>query len=181
MVGFAPWNWFAPSSKIFLLTLPRRFFFCESFMFFLSCVCYAFVRACLFVPCGHLQGKSWPLGSRLWRLTVSLSHSHWYPGSSVVLDCIDSWSLTFTYFDCIDSWSLHPCLILLTCLLFSLQPWVNQLRKDWCISLYVIFPCVLSAWSYGVSSKVWYSIKLIADLCPFFTSISRVYFSSLGT
>ena len=22
--------------------------------------------------------------------TVSLSHSHWYPGSGVVLDCIDS-------------------------------------------------------------------------------------------
>ena len=25
---------------------------------FLSCVCYAFVCVCLFVPCGHLQGKS---------------------------------------------------------------------------------------------------------------------------
>ena len=25
--------------------------------------------------------------------TVSLSLSHWYPGSGVVLDCIDSWSL----------------------------------------------------------------------------------------
>ena len=30
------------------------------------------------------------LGSRLWCLTVSLSLSHWYPGSGVVLDCIDS-------------------------------------------------------------------------------------------
>ena len=28
--------------------------------------------------------------SRLWCLTVSLSLSHWYPGSGVVLDCIDS-------------------------------------------------------------------------------------------
>ena len=55
-------------------------------MIFLSCVCYAFVRVCLFVTCGHLLGK----GSRLWCLTVSLSHSHWYPGSGVVLDCIDS-------------------------------------------------------------------------------------------
>ena len=26
----------------------------------------------------------------LWCLTVSLSLSHWYPGSGVVLDCIDS-------------------------------------------------------------------------------------------
>ena len=45
------------------------------------------------ISCGHQLGKGWPLGSRLWCLTVSLSLSHWYPGSGVVLDCIDSWSL----------------------------------------------------------------------------------------
>ena len=76
-----------------LLTVPRRYFFCGSFMFFLSCACYAFVCVCLYVSCGHLLGKGWPLGSRLWCLTVSLSLSHWYPRSGVVLDCIDSWSL----------------------------------------------------------------------------------------
>ena len=38
----------------------------------------------------ELLGKGWPLGSRLLCLTVSLSLSHWYPGSDVVLDCIDS-------------------------------------------------------------------------------------------
>ena len=27
------------------------------YVFFLSSVCYAFVRVCLFVPCGHLLGK----------------------------------------------------------------------------------------------------------------------------
>ena len=27
------------------------------FYFFLSCVCYAFVCVCLYVPCGHLLGK----------------------------------------------------------------------------------------------------------------------------
>ena len=59
-------------------------------MLFLSCVCYAFVRGCLYVPCGHLLGKGWPLGFRLWCLTVSLSLSHWYPWSPVVLDRIDS-------------------------------------------------------------------------------------------
>ena len=58
--------------------------------FFRSCVCYAFVRVCLHVTCGHLLGKGGPLGSRLWCLTVSLSLSHWYPGSGMVLDCIDS-------------------------------------------------------------------------------------------
>ena len=60
---------------------------------FLSCICYAFVRVSLLMHCGHLLGKGWPLGSRLWSLIVSLSLSHWYPGSGVVLDCIDSWSL----------------------------------------------------------------------------------------
>ena len=34
---------------------------CTSFVdllwFFLSCVCYAFVCVCLYVPCGHLLGK----------------------------------------------------------------------------------------------------------------------------
>ena len=61
-------------------------------MFFLPCVCYAFafVRVCLFVPFGHLLGKGLPLGSRLWCITVRLSISHWYPGSGVVLGCIDS-------------------------------------------------------------------------------------------
>ena len=38
----------------------------------------------------HLLGKASPLCSRLWCLTVSLSLSHWHPGSGVVLDCNDS-------------------------------------------------------------------------------------------
>ena len=59
-------------------------------MFFLSCVCYAFVRVCLYVPCGHLLGKGWPLDSRLWCLILSSLLSYWWPGSGVVLDCIDS-------------------------------------------------------------------------------------------
>ena len=76
-----------------LLTVPRRCFFCGSFVFFLSCVCYAFGRVCLYVPCSHLLGKGCHLVSRLWCLTVSLSLSLWYPGSGVVLECIDFWSV----------------------------------------------------------------------------------------
>ena len=70
-------------------------------MLFLSCVCYAFVGACLLVPCGQLLGKWWPLGSRLWCLIVCLLLSHWCPGSGVVLACIDSWSLpsSLLFFD----------------------------------------------------------------------------------
>ena len=49
-------------------------------MFFLS----------LYVPCGRLLVKGFPLGSRMWCITVSLSLSRLYPGSGVVLDCIDS-------------------------------------------------------------------------------------------
>ena len=60
--------------------------------YILFCLAFAmpFVRVCLYVPSGHLLGKGCPLDSRLWCLTVSLSLSHWYPGSDVVLDCIDS-------------------------------------------------------------------------------------------
>ena len=32
-----PLNRFKPSSKIFLLTVPRRCFFCGSFVLFMSC------------------------------------------------------------------------------------------------------------------------------------------------
>ena len=53
----APLNLFKLASNIFLLTVPRWCFFCGSFVLFLSCVCYAFVRVCLYVPCGHLLGK----------------------------------------------------------------------------------------------------------------------------
>ena len=93
-----PLNRFKPSSKIFLLTVPRRCFFCGSFMLFLSC--YAFKHICLLMPSGRLLGKGWPLDSRLWCLIVTLSLSHWYPGSGVVLDCIDSWSLP-SFFLCV--------------------------------------------------------------------------------
>ena len=48
-----PRNWFRPSSKIFLLTVSRRHFFCGSFFVFVSCVSHAFasVPCCLMVTC----------------------------------------------------------------------------------------------------------------------------------
>ena len=36
----APSNWFKASIKIILLTVPRRYFFCGSFVSYLSCVCH---------------------------------------------------------------------------------------------------------------------------------------------
>ena len=52
----------------------------------LLCLC---ARLLICALC-HLLGKGWPLGSRFRCLTVSLSLSHWYPGSVVLLECIDS-------------------------------------------------------------------------------------------
>ena len=47
---------------------------------------WASVYLCLVVTCWERAA----FGSCLWCLTVSLSLSHWYRGSGVVLDCIDS-------------------------------------------------------------------------------------------
>ena len=72
-----------------LLTVPRRYFFCVSFMVFFCLVFVmplcASVYLCLVATCWER--------TRLRCITVSLSLSHWYPGSGVVLDYIDSYSL----------------------------------------------------------------------------------------
>ena len=53
---------------------------------------------------------------------VSLSLSHWYPGSGVVLDCIDSWSL-------------HPyLLIVFSPSLKVLKYLYDQIRRTWNLS-----------------------------------------------
>ena len=46
-------NWFKPSSKIFLLTVSRRYFFCGSFVFFVWCVSHAIAsdHSCLVETC----------------------------------------------------------------------------------------------------------------------------------
>ena len=76
---------FTGRSKVILL-------FWISYVFVLSCVCYVFVHVCL-CALWSPAGKGLTSWLCLWCLTVSLSYSHWYPGSGVVLDCIDSWSL----------------------------------------------------------------------------------------
>ena len=47
-------TYISPLVKYFTECSKEVLFFC---IFFLSCVCYDFVRVCLFVPCGHLLGK----------------------------------------------------------------------------------------------------------------------------
>ena len=68
----------------------RRYFFCGSFMF-LFCLVFALFCARLFI-CALWSPAGKGLTSWLSFVvsSVSLSLSHWYPGSGVVLDCIDS-------------------------------------------------------------------------------------------
>ena len=77
-----------PSSKILLLTVSMRYFFGGSFVLFVYCVCHAFASAhcCLVVTCWE-RADLLPLvyGVKLCGCYFPI----WYPGSGVVLDCID--------------------------------------------------------------------------------------------
>ena len=70
--------------------LALLIFFCGSFMF-LFCLVFAMFCARLFI-CALWSPAGKGLISWLSFVvsTVSLSLSHWYPGSGVVLNCIDS-------------------------------------------------------------------------------------------
>ena len=62
------------------------------FVIYISCLSCFLV--CSLQPCGHLLGKGWPLGSLVCDIFLCFSlFLKWCPGSGVVLDCIDSWSL----------------------------------------------------------------------------------------
>ena len=81
----------SPENRVnILLTVPRRYFFCGSFMF-LFCLVFAMFCARLFI-CALWSPAGKGLTSWLSFVvsSVSLLLSHWYPGSGVVLDCIDS-------------------------------------------------------------------------------------------
>ena len=67
-VRLAPLNRFKPSSKIFYWPFQGGTSFVD-LLCFCSVLCLlCFVRVCLYVLRGHLLGKGWPLGIRLWCL-----------------------------------------------------------------------------------------------------------------
>ena len=82
-------NCFKPSSKIFSVTVPRWCFFCGSFLLFMFCVCHVVlsVYCCLVANCW--EGDD-PLALVCDVLLWFCHFPMWYPGSGVVLDCIDS-------------------------------------------------------------------------------------------
>ena len=92
-VRLAPLNRFKPSSKIFYWPFQGGTSFVDLLCFCsvlcLLCLCARLFICALWSP----SGKGLTSWLSFVVSTVSLSLSHWYPGSGVVLDCIDSWSL----------------------------------------------------------------------------------------
>ena len=137
---------FKPSSKIFLLTVRRRCFFCGSLMSFTFCFCYAFVRVC-----GHLLGKDWPLvfvcGVKFWRCHFPI----WILGQV--------WCLIVSIPD------LCPFLLLL-CLVCSLQHCDQLLGKGW------PFVCDVSL---GVFLVFFFVVFLLSDIVSWVWCGTRLY------
>ena len=92
-VRLAPLNQFKPSSKIFYWPFQGGTSFVD-LLCFCSVLCLLCLCRRLFI-CAFWSPTGKGLTSWLSFVvsTVSFSLSHWYPGSGVVLNCIDSWSL----------------------------------------------------------------------------------------
>ena len=92
-VRLAPLNRFKPFIKIFYWPFKGGTYFVD-LLCFCSVLCLLCLCARLFI-CALWSSAGKGLTSWLSFVvsTMSLSLSHWYPGSIVVLDCIDSWSL----------------------------------------------------------------------------------------
>ena len=92
-VRMAPLNRFKPSSKIFYWPFQGGTSFVH-LLCFCSVLCLLCLCACLFIcALWSPDGKGLTSWLSFVVSAVSLSLSHWYPGSGVVLNCIDSWSL----------------------------------------------------------------------------------------
>ena len=107
-VRLAPLNRFKPSSKIFYWPFQGGTSFVD-LLCFCSVLCLlCFVRVCLYVLCGHLLGKGWPLGSRLWCLLwvchfpIGILGQVWY----LIVSIPDLCNLITLFFTC-DSGVAH--------------------------------------------------------------------------
>ena len=105
-VRLAPLNRFKPSSKIFYWPLQGGTSFVD-LLCFCSVLCLlCFVRVCLYVLCGHLLGKGWPLGSRLWCLLwvchfpIGILGQVWY----LIVSIPDLCTITYFYNLCKRFW-----------------------------------------------------------------------------
>ena len=89
---------------------------------FLFCLVFAMFCARLFI-CALWSPAGKGLTSWLSFVvsSVSLSLSHWYPGSGVVLDCVDSWSLHHYLLSCVSSWHISKHFTLCTTLSLNIK------------------------------------------------------------
>ena len=108
-VRLAPLNRFKPSSKIFYWPFQGGTSFVD-LLCFCSVLCLlCFVRVCLYVLRGHLLGKGWPLGSRLWCLLwvchfpIGILGQVWY----LIVSIPDLCNLTYFFHDFQSLW--EPC------------------------------------------------------------------------
>ena len=80
----------------------------------INVLCLSCFRVCSLLPCGHLLGKSWPLGFCLWCLIVILTLSH---------DFVVSWfrcgTLLYWIMICL---TLNPMVLLYIFISFVLKP-----------------------------------------------------------
>ena len=133
-VRLAPLNRFKPSSKIFYWPFQGGTSFVD-LLCFCSVLCLlCFVRVCLYVLRGHLLGKGWPLGSRLWCLLwvchfpIGILGQVWYLIVSIPDLC------NLTYF--VMNWQWNSTVILWVQLLFWLYPsnlksWPEKIYWFW--------------------------------------------------
>ena len=98
-VRLAPLNRFKPSSKIFYWLFQGGTSFVD-LLCFCSVLCLlCFVHVCLYVLCGHLLGKGWPLVSRLWCLLwvchfpIGILGQVWY----LIVSIPDLCTITYLY------------------------------------------------------------------------------------
>ena len=103
VLQFAPLNRFKPSSKIFYWPFQGGTSFVD-LLCFCSVLCLlCFVRVCLYVLFGHLLGKGWPLGSRLWCLLwvchfpIGILGQVWYLIVSIPDLCTITYFCSFTF------------------------------------------------------------------------------------
>ena len=129
------------------------------------------MRVCLYVLCGHLLGKGWPLGSRLWCLLwfchfpIGILGQVWYLIVSIPDLC------TLTYLECmckdiICTWMVlyvpYP-LIWYATWLFSVENVLNPPQGSGCdricayMVLYAPFPFIWYAtWLLSEKNKHWF-------------------------
>ena len=132
-VRLAPLNRFKPSSKMFYWPFQGGTSFVDLLCFCsvlcLLCLCARLLICALWSPAGK--------GLTSWLSfvvsAVSLSLSHWYPGSGLVLDCIDSWSL-------------HPYLLSLARSIC--EPWSLVFVSSKSVNLNRLFLCDETLHSY---------------------------------